>query len=874
MKLRLSLLAILSLFFSWQSVAQITVDNTQNEVFCVNNVLLGVGVTASNITFSGDADQIGTFDATGTTFPINGQGVILATGNVDQAIGPNNSGSFSLGGGNMGAGDPDLDILTNLGPGSTNDAAILEFDFIPVGDTVKFNYVFGSEEYLEFVNGGVNDAFGFFLSGPGIVGTFSSPAGFPNGSINIAQVPNGGGPVTIDNVNTGSNPTYYIDNETPPGVDVQYDGHTVVMTAIAEVQCGQTYHIKIAIADASDDVWDSGVFLEAESFASDAVEVNVATVTGDTTIIEGCDDVDFTFIRPTTDSSLTVFFDITGTAQNGIDYNFIADSVNFAIGQDSATITVATIEDDFTPGGNEAPESIIITVYTISPCGDTLVDSGAVWIIEEPALVLNISNDTTLTCPADSIQLSSLVSGGVPGYQYTWGTGENTQDIWVQGNVNGVWTYPIEVTDTCNLLTLYDTVQVTINVPPPLVVDLGPDTTLSCAGPLSLTATASGGAGGYSYSWNGGPNVALTTVNVNITANGYQYVEVTDACGTTTIDSIGVTIVPNLPILSVSNDTTINCPGDSAFMSASASGGNPPYVFDWTVTGNSTTTDTVNAMTTTTYYIELSDACTGAPVIDSVIVTVPVYDPLVITLPDQTPTCPGDNVVLSPTITGGNPAYQYQWDGNVTTNPDLTVNPSSNSSYTIDVTDACGTSATHTVNVNMPVYAPLTAGIFGPDTICMNLQGTLLGTSTGGAGGNTVVYSGPGDIISSTDSVALFVTQNSGDFIITITDQCGNTATNQHYVYAEACELTVPNVITTNGDGLNDFFVVVNLERFDNNVKVLNRWGKVVFEKDNYQNDWDGTNKNGKPLADGTYFYIITLKDGREYSGHLNVFND
>ena len=78
-------------------------------------------------------------------------GIILSTGDVNVALGPNNSGSEELGGGNFGLGDSDLDILEGSGIG-TNDAAILEFDFIPTGDTVKFKYVFGSEEYPEYVN--------------------------------------------------------------------------------------------------------------------------------------------------------------------------------------------------------------------------------------------------------------------------------------------------------------------------------------------------------------------------------------------------------------------------------------------------------------------------------------------------------------------------------------------------------------------------------------------------------------------------------------------------------------------------------------------------------------------------------------------------
>ena len=83
-----------------------------------------------------------------------------------------------------------------IGSTQTYNAAILEFDFIPYSDTVRFKYVFGSDEYPEFAppnNSGFNDVFGFFISGPGIPGIQ-----------NIAQLPNGGGVVSINNVNVNT----------------------------------------------------------------------------------------------------------------------------------------------------------------------------------------------------------------------------------------------------------------------------------------------------------------------------------------------------------------------------------------------------------------------------------------------------------------------------------------------------------------------------------------------------------------------------------------------------------------------------------------------------------------------------------------------
>ena len=122
--------------------------------------------------------------------------------------------------------DPDLDQLSTF---NTNDAAVLEFDFIPTGDSLSFNYSFGSDEYNEYVCGSVNDAFGFFLSGPGINGAYS------NNAINLAIIPETDGtPVTINSVNNGSVGSAGIASNC-----TQVDPNWTENTAILHRQCNQ-----------------------------------------------------------------------------------------------------------------------------------------------------------------------------------------------------------------------------------------------------------------------------------------------------------------------------------------------------------------------------------------------------------------------------------------------------------------------------------------------------------------------------------------------------------------------------------------------------------------------------------------------------------
>jgi len=142
----------------------------------VKNVLLGTGVTAYNITYAGHPISIGHFS--GPTNLGLQSGVLLTSGDINVAPGPNNSGSAGFDA-NLGD-DPDLTAISSLyspsgNPIPTYDYCVLEFDFIPQSDTLRFRYVFASEEYHEYSNSTVNDVFAFFISGPGITGPYTSP---------------------------------------------------------------------------------------------------------------------------------------------------------------------------------------------------------------------------------------------------------------------------------------------------------------------------------------------------------------------------------------------------------------------------------------------------------------------------------------------------------------------------------------------------------------------------------------------------------------------------------------------------------------------------------------------------------------------------
>lgn len=221
-------------------------------------------VITSNVVYSGAPGAIAFFDAEGTNLGL-GAGILFSTGLASSVADSAMAFATTF---NNTSGDYDLNLLMADIPNF--DAAIIEFDFtVTNSDTLRFNYVFGSEEYPEFTCTNFNDGFGFLVSGPGISGTFS------NNSYNICTVPNSMETVAINTLN--DNPAcgdpdfeqYYINNES--GTDIVFDGMTIPLPASFYAVGGETYHAKLLIGDGADATFDSGVFLSFNSLGADSL---------------------------------------------------------------------------------------------------------------------------------------------------------------------------------------------------------------------------------------------------------------------------------------------------------------------------------------------------------------------------------------------------------------------------------------------------------------------------------------------------------------------------------------------------------------------------------------------------------------------------
>ncbi|HPR27707.1 MAG TPA: choice-of-anchor L domain-containing protein [Chitinophagales bacterium] len=351
--------------------------------------LVGEGVSISDVELDCPSGAFGFFECVDCNVGIP-NGIILTSGSIDEAVGPNNSGS--AGASTFTPGDGDLEDYIGA---TTNDACILEFDLTVTSDTLSFNYVFGSDEYLEWV-GSFNDGFAFFISGPGIVGLE-----------NLALIPGTSDPVTINNVNDFSNPEFYVDNgsgfEAPYSTDdyyIQYDGFTTVLTAVREVIPCETYHLKMVIADAVDNAYDSGVFIEAGSLSSPGVTIEYdVDIDGYLDLIEGCNNGYLTFdlSYPAVDS-LWVPVTVSGTATNGVDYTTIPDSVLFEPGDTTYTIPIEIIEDAI----DEGLETIVL--YVELGCAIGFGDSLVINVLDY--LPIEVSADTII-CPGGNAVLSA-----------------------------------------------------------------------------------------------------------------------------------------------------------------------------------------------------------------------------------------------------------------------------------------------------------------------------------------------------------------------------------------------------------------------------------------------------------------------------------
>jgi hypothetical protein len=278
-----------------------TAEDMANEMF-------GSGIQIVSASYTGSANASGTYTGGDTQAPgvtPSDTGVILSTGKATDIT--NSSGDANVSAGtttNYGmAGDADLDAISGQ---TTYDAAVLEATFVPSGSILTMQVVFSSEEYLDYVNSGFNDAVGIWVNG--------EPAKLQVGSGNIS----------IDEINDIANENLYIDNPSnAEQYNTEMDGFTVTLTLKAPVNPGEENTIKIGIADGGDGAYDSNLFIAGDS-------VQTALVAGDDDIevrAGGSEKFDLLANDFTTTGSILTITEINGQPVS------VGDTVTLATGE-------------------------------------------------------------------------------------------------------------------------------------------------------------------------------------------------------------------------------------------------------------------------------------------------------------------------------------------------------------------------------------------------------------------------------------------------------------------------------------------------------------------------------------------------------------
>jgi len=493
--------------------AQITIQNTQTPSQLVQNVLLGNGINAFNIKFNGQTNnanqlQQNCVQYSSSNSNIYSDGLLLTTGKASIALGPNNS---------QAAGDP-IDTTTlyfeqdlfDLDPNSDLvNGALLEFDFIATGDTLNFNYRFFSDEFPTY-SGSSYDRFGLFLSGPGITGPYS------NNAQNIALFPNGDN-VSINNLGPSINSTYYYNNNnntSPLFNEIQYNGGTIPLTAAASLICGGTYHIKIGVANGSDDLYDSGVFIQAKSFNSNIVNFNAnsnqTNTFTDTLLAEGCSSTFIEVIRPSDQINNTYIFHYTtnGTA-NLTDFAPIPDSLIFNIGDDTLNIELIPLSD----GVNEVTEWIQFNCFSITPCGDTLYDSIRIYIMDE-YLNINLSQTPATSCLPNGSNTATINTALPHSFFWLNSSGDTLNNL-SNNNLPSGWYYFHTITGSCEKID-----SILVDLLSPITADVQ---TIQLTGNVGeIINFSNNSSNATNFLWDFGNGLTSTTTNLSNQTTSYS----------------------------------------------------------------------------------------------------------------------------------------------------------------------------------------------------------------------------------------------------------------------------------------------------------------------------------------------------------------
>jgi len=696
---------LISFLFANNSYSQLIVSNTNLTAFQLANEIVGNGTTFLNATLSVANHTSGIF-YTGVT-PTNlgmASGIILSSGSILNAPGPNLSGSISTW---VGTGsDPQLAALI---PGYTiNDACYLQFDIVPQGDTIRLRYVFGSEEYPEWVVSSFNDVFGLFISGINPdSGTYSNK--------NIAIIPGTSLPVSIDNVNSGSYSQYFVNNT--GGTTIQYDGFTTVLTAWCKVVPSTQYTVKFAVGDAGDNAYDSSIFIETGSLNCSYYPLlahnNGSLCEGDT---------------------------IKLTAQGGT-----PGCTYLWTGPNSFT---STQQNPVLPNASTAMAGDYFLQYIVGSYSSNPV-STTVFVNPIPTSTFTVSSDSVCANEATTLNYTGNATYNAT---YFWSVGGGTPSaITGPGPHVILWNdtgfvYPSLIVSENGCTSPQSNFSVYIKPTP--IANAGNTQSISGGGTASLNGSATGGSGDYSYSWapanllqNASIPNPTTLALTNSTVFTFYVIDNTTGCVVS--DDVQIFVIGGTLSVTATASPAAICEGVQTTLLALPSGGTGIYNYSWSSNPAGFTSSAQNPVVSPTvstqYIVQITSDIDTTSASVTVIVNFSPAVPGLIAGP--TSICKGSTNVSYAVPSVPN-ATGYIWimpygasiiSGQNTDNILVNFSPNAISGeITVMATNDCGTGQAASITVDLYSVPVANAGI--NQTVNSGATVTLNGSANGGSG--------------------------------------------------------------------------------------------------------------------------------------------
>ena len=403
------------------------------------------------------------------------------------------------------------------------------------------------------------------------------------------------------------------------------------------------------------------------------------------------------------------------------------------------------------------------------------------------------SNVTSVPCGGGNATLTFRLPGGCLGpYNVTY-TVNGSPTTLTGINDGHTVSLPVSVSSTVVLTnvtnndgcTFNPSGSVTITTSAGVNANAGSNFTTTCTNTTAaLSGSASGGTAPYTYSWNNGIG-ATQNPTVNPASTTTYTLTVTDNAGCTDTDQSVVTVNKTPPSVSTNTNQTTTCTTPSATITGSATGGSSPYTYLWNNGAGTSSSATVNPSSNTTYTLTATGA-NGCSASSQVSVTVNKAVPTVSAGLDKTTTCTNPTAVLNGSASGGSTPYSYAWNNGAGTTQAPTVNPTSNTNYTLTVTGANGCSATDQAAVTVNKAAPTAEAGASSTTTCTTPTATLSGSATGGTTPYTYLWNNS----AGTSPTSTVNPATTTVYTLTVTGANGCTDTDQATVTVDK---TLPN---------------------------------------------------------------------------------